>query len=83
MRGRGGTAWIGLAAGGRGRARRPGRDPRAVLVGYANGYCGYLSTEAAFEQEGYEVMVAAIAAGEAERALAFTVGALQGRSERS
>lgn len=59
-------------------------DPATVLVGYANGYAGYLPTRHAFASAAadpghpsYEVLVSRIAPGESERALA-AAGALLG-----
>lgn len=51
-----------------------------VLVGYANGYCGYLPTRAAYvaasarpDHPQYEVLVSRVAPGQAERALAVAM----------
>jgi neutral ceramidase len=51
-------------------------DPAVALIGYANGYAGYLPTRAAFERVAahpespeYEVLIARVAPGEPERAL--------------
>lgn len=51
----------------------------AVLLGYANGYAGYLPTRAAFaaaeadpDHPSYEVLISRVAPGEPERALAVT-----------
>jgi neutral ceramidase len=59
-------------------------DPATVLVGYANGYVGYLPTRHAFAaaaadpgHPSYEVLVSRVAPGESERALA-AAGALLG-----
>ena len=48
-----------------------------MLVGYANGYAGYLPTRAAFgeatahpDRPAYEVLISQVAPGEPERALA-------------
>ena len=50
----------------------------ATLLGYANGYAGYLPTRAAFdaaaerpEQPEYEVLISRVAPGEPERALSL------------
>jgi hypothetical protein len=52
-------------------------DPATVLVGYANGYAGYLPTHDAFASAdadpghpSYEVLVSRVSSGESERALA-------------
>jgi neutral ceramidase len=54
------------------------RVPEAMLVGYANGYCGYLPTDEAFaracERPDYEVLISRVAPGQAERALAAAAG---------
>jgi hypothetical protein len=58
------------------------RDGAAMLVGYANGYCGYLPTADAFDREDYEVLISKVARGESERAVdgAAGLGAPQRRS---
>ncbi len=53
----------------------------AVVLGYTNGYCGYLPTSDAFGREDYEVLISPVAAGESERALDRSVALLTaGRS---
>jgi len=47
--------------------RRLGRP--TVLVGYTNGYLGYLPTRAAYQRLDYEVLRSPVAAGSAERIL--------------
>jgi neutral ceramidase len=56
-------------------------DPATVLVGYANGYAGYLPTRHAYAvaasdpgHPSYEVLVSRVAPGEPERALAAALG---------
>lgn len=44
-------------------------DGPAALVGYTNGYLGYLPTRPAYRTAGYEVNISPVAAGAAERAL--------------
>ncbi|MBO0846833.1 MAG: hypothetical protein J2P22_15605 [Nocardioides sp.] len=58
-------------------------DPGTVLVGYANGYAGYLPTSAAFaaaeadpDHPSYEVLIARVAPGEPGRALAAATALL-------
>jgi hypothetical protein len=67
--GLGGEPFLDLAPGG-----------AAVLVGYANGYAGYLPTRAAFaeasahpDHPAYEVLVSRVAPGSPERALAVAL----------
>jgi neutral ceramidase len=66
-----------------------GLDPATVLVGYANGYAGYLPTRAAFaaadadhDHPSYEVLISRVAPGEPGRALAAAT-ALLGHPESS
>lgn len=61
-----------LAAATRIRAAAP---TPTVVLGYANGYPGYLPPRAAYRGDGYEAMVAAVAPGSMERVVA-TAGAL-------
>jgi len=65
--GLGGEPFLDLAPGG-----------PATLLGYANGYAGYLPTRTAFdaaaerpEQPEYEVLISRVAPGEPERALSL------------
>lgn len=51
--------------------------PATVLVGYTNGYVGYLPTGAAFRRPDYEVLRTPVAAGSAERALANAVSMIE------
>ena len=44
-------------------------DAAAVLVGYTNGYLGYLPTRAAYRRSDYEVLRSPVAAGSAEEVL--------------
>lgn len=55
-----------------------GATDGAVLVGYANGYCGYLPTRPAYEREDYEVLISPVAPGEGERAVEHALGLLGG-----
>ncbi|MFC4950454.1 hypothetical protein [Pseudonocardia sp. GCM10023141] len=58
-------------------ALRDELDGGAVLVGYTNGYVGYLPTRAAYGRPDYEVLRTPTAAGSAERALAAAVDLLE------
>ena len=66
----GGEPFLDLAPGG-----------SSVLLGYANGYAGYLPTRAAFaeatahpDHPTYEVLISRVAPGQPERALAVAQG---------
>ncbi|MGH3498807.1 MAG: hypothetical protein ACRDP1_15205 [Nocardioidaceae bacterium] len=41
--------------------------PHQLLVGYANGYAGYLPIAAAYQRQEYEVLMSPVAPGESER----------------
>jgi hypothetical protein len=55
------------------RLRRP-----TVLVGYTNGYLGYLPTHAAYQRLDYEVLRSPVAAGRAERVLDLATSLIGG-----
>ncbi|MCC7496584.1 MAG: neutral/alkaline non-lysosomal ceramidase N-terminal domain-containing protein [Bryobacterales bacterium] len=44
-------------------------DPRLFVIGLANGYYGYVPTDQAFTEEGYEASVACCAPGSAQRVI--------------
>lgn len=61
---------------------RSGRGAPTLVLGYANGYPGYLPDRAAYAATGYEVLAAAAAPGSGER-LAQTAAALITDIDRS
>ena len=58
------------------RRRAPDTDG-AIVLGYANGYLGYLPTRAAFEKLSYEVLVTPVRPGSGEAVVRASLEALE------
>jgi len=58
-------------------------DQPTVLVGYTNGYLGYLPTRAAYRRADYEVLRSPVAAGSAERVVDRAAALAAGRDQEA